>query len=255
MRLCEYCKEKEAKFLLKNNKWCCEKTYQKCIGSKISKTLQGRIHTKEHNENIGKGLKGKIPWNKDKTGIFSEETLEKIIVSSTGRKHTEETKKKINYWKDKKLSKEHVEHVSKGKKGKYTGEDNPFYGRHHKKETIEKQRQYMLNGGGAHAFSFVTNETKPEKELKLIVQTMFPNANKLRILTYFVDIAIIEHKIVIEYDGWFYHQNKEADLNRQRKIEKLGWRFIRYKGERKKDVLPSLEQVKQDIEKLIGGKI
>ena len=39
--------------------------------------------------------KGRVPWNKGKKGIYSEETLRKISQASRGRKLSEEHKKKI----------------------------------------------------------------------------------------------------------------------------------------------------------------
>ena len=40
-------------------------------------------------------MKKRVPWNKGKTGIYSEETLRKIGEASSKRKHSDETKKKI----------------------------------------------------------------------------------------------------------------------------------------------------------------
>ena len=56
--------------------------------------------------------KGNIPWNKGKTGVYSEETLERM---------------------------------SKVKKDKYKGKDNPFYGKHH---TPEIKRKMSIMGKG-----------------------------------------------------------------------------------------------------------
>jgi hypothetical protein len=41
--------------------------------------------------NPPQNAKGKIPWNKGKTGIYSEETLQKIRIKATGRKQSLET--------------------------------------------------------------------------------------------------------------------------------------------------------------------
>jgi very-short-patch-repair endonuclease len=64
------------------------------------------------------------------------------------------------------------------------------------------------------------------------------------------DIIIPEYKIIIEYDGEYWHQDKEKDLERQKKIENLGYIFIRYNGG-KKDKIPSKDQIKKDIIEVI----
>ena len=51
---------------------------------------------KETGRKISKSNKGKIAWNKGKTGIYSEETLKKIGDASKGRKLSKEHKKKIS---------------------------------------------------------------------------------------------------------------------------------------------------------------
>jgi hypothetical protein len=44
----------------------------------------------------GEGLSGYAPWNKGKTGIFSEESLYKMGSSNRGKKFSEETRKKMS---------------------------------------------------------------------------------------------------------------------------------------------------------------
>ena len=51
---------------------------------------------KETGRKISKSNKGKIAWNKGKTGIYSEETLKRIGDASKGRKLSKEHKKKIS---------------------------------------------------------------------------------------------------------------------------------------------------------------
>lgn len=56
MQLCEYGCGNEAKFQFKNGKWCCSNHYKKC-------------------PTIKEKSKGKDPWNKGKTDVYSEKTL------------------------------------------------------------------------------------------------------------------------------------------------------------------------------------
>lgn len=65
---------------------------------------------------------GQIPWNKGRTGVYSEETIKRISETHKGMHHTEESKKKM----------------SETRKGKMTGEKHPFFGKHHSEETKRK---------------------------------------------------------------------------------------------------------------------
>jgi len=74
----------------------------------LSKAKKGRNLTEEHRKNLSKALKGQIPWNKGKTGVYTEAARKKM-----GTKHTEKTKKKISeslkkYYAKEKRNKENV---------------------------------------------------------------------------------------------------------------------------------------------------
>jgi len=56
-------------------------------------------HTDLAKMNISNGLKGNIPWNKGKTGVYSKDSLEKMSKNSMywlGKKHTKETLEKMS---------------------------------------------------------------------------------------------------------------------------------------------------------------
>lgn len=46
---------------------------------------EGATHTDETKRKIGSSMKGKIPWNKGKTGICSEETLQQMSTAHKGK--------------------------------------------------------------------------------------------------------------------------------------------------------------------------
>ena len=64
-------------------------------------TTYGRKHTKETREKIGKALKGRVPWNKGKTGCFPKETLDRWSSIRKGvqgkTKLTKEQVKKLRF--------------------------------------------------------------------------------------------------------------------------------------------------------------
>lgn len=79
-------------------------------GYNLLKTCgDGKTYTEETRDKLSKSHMGQTAWNKGKTNVYSEEALRRM---------------------------------SEAKKGKYTGENNPNYGRHLSEETKEKLRQY-----------------------------------------------------------------------------------------------------------------
>lgn len=83
---------------------------------KIRKSQTGKKMSKESKLKMSKARKGRVPWNKDKTGVFSEDTLKKISEAlkgennpNYGKHHTEDARRKIS-----------IAH-----KGKRTGTENP----------------------------------------------------------------------------------------------------------------------------------
>ncbi len=105
-KLCEYGCGQEAKFQFKNGKWCCSEKTTKCpeIRKKVSKSNKGHIVTEETKKKISKANKnqsierreisskvhkGKTPWNKGKTGIYSKETLKKMRKARKGKTYKE----------------------------------------------------------------------------------------------------------------------------------------------------------------------
>jgi len=171
---------------------------------------------------ISEAGKGKIPYNKGQK--ISEETKIKIGLSCLGEK---------NGMFGKKMSLESKEKIKKS----WT------------KEKREKMRKVMKEGKAVYLLSFIQNPSKPQVKLYEIVKKFYPTSilnYPLIELNYSLDIAIPDLKIWIESDGTYWHQDKEKDLIRQRKIENLGWKCIRYKIDYEKDI-PIEEKIMEDI--------
>ena len=85
-------------------------------------------------------------------GTHSEETKRKISEKNKGKIVSEETRKKL----------------SEAQKGKHVGKNNPFYGKHHTKETREKHSRFMsgnsYNKGNHHSENFKKMKSAQMKE-------------------------------------------------------------------------------------------
>ena len=109
---------------------------------------------------------------------------------------------------------------------------------------IHKQR--MLNGLAAYINSFNKNPSKPQIELyKLVKQIKHKAILEFPVTNYVIDIAILDEKIAIEYDGSYWHQDKEHDKKRQQNLENLGWKFLRFV-----DYVPSSTELQEKISKV-----
>lgn len=102
---------------------------------------KGQRFTEEHKKNLSVAHKGRLVWNKGKTGVYSKETLEKM---------------------------------SKIHKGKQMGIDNPFYKKHHSKETklkmskAKKGKHFLPTNGFKKGHRFGLGRKLSEKtKLKL----------------------------------------------------------------------------------------
>lgn len=66
-----------------------------------------------------------------------------------------------------------------------------------------------------------------------------------------VDICLVADKIVIEYDGWFYHKDSQvADRRRDEYLKSLGYKILRVKSRRK---IPDIQQLRNGIDYLKNG--
>ncbi len=216
------------------------------------KSAQSKRFTAEKNPMYGKTI--------------SEETRIKMSIASSNR--SVETRNKISkaglgnqYAKGSKHSKEVCEAQSKKMKGnqvskgyKHTKEyceikskkmkgNQRALGTKHTEEFCKARVKHMLNGGAAYCNSFIKNPSKPQVELFNLVKLIYPTT----ILNYpslnkSIDIAIPNKMIAIEYDGSYWHKDKEADRLRQKNLENIGWKFLRYC-----DYIPKIDELKMDL--------
>ncbi len=214
--ICDYGCEQEAKFQFKNRKYCCSRRVEQCP---------------QKRKEISQRNKGQIPWNKNKSGVYSKDHIEFLRKRQIGYKFSEESKIKM----------------SDSHEGK-TYED--IYGKEGSKKEKEKRRKFFKENL-SYIHQFIKNPSNEEIKLREIVKDLYVESeHTFPIQSYEVDIVIPSYKIAIEYDGWYHfdtEEHKEYHKKRQKEIENLGWKFIRYNIFQK---FPTKEQINKDIEKI-----
>ncbi len=250
--LCDYGCGKEAKYKFKNGKLCCEINWKRCVAikPKISgknSCRYGKKHTKE-------------TLIKMRNKVISEETRRKIGEKSKGRKQPDKCKKNQSKRMKEWLSKHANSFPVKGYKNnrEWMLNEGADYlnsiSRNPEKMKIdrERRRQKFLNGYSLYLNKCIKNPSKAEVKLRSMVQELYPSCKfQYGVFNYSLDIAIPEYKIAIEYDGWYHFDCQEhIDYHKKRrnKIENEGWKFIKYTIY---DKFPSIEQLKEDIIKIM----
>lgn len=273
--LCSYGCGREGKYYSDRSKnWRCSLFSCQCpeIRKKNSNSNKGHIGwsiglTKETNISLKKmseNLKGRKVWNKGYKNCYSEETLNKIRKHSREQTNRRGLFEKGNIPWNKNLSKRDnlvLEEMGKKISVKNTGRVQSIEERNKRRKPIhtlenkERLRQKCLNGHASYMNKFIKNPSNDEIKLRNIVKELYPNCEfQFKVFNYSLDIAIMEYKIAIEYDGWYHFDCKEHidyHKNRQNKIESVGWKFIKYNIFQP---FPLKEQIKSDIYKIIESE-
>lgn len=158
------------------------------------------MKNREIREKVSKKMKGKLVG--DKNPAKKLKVRRKISRTLKGHIVSPKVKKKI----------------AKSLIGKYIGELNPFYGRHHTKEVKEKSRiraiRQLVSGKLRNRITSI--ELKIEKELgkrNIYYKKQFPLINRT-----IADFYLPRYRVVIYCDGSFWHKSKWAE--KQGVIEK-----------------------------------
>jgi len=219
------------------------------VKKKLCKNAKEREKDPDYKKHKIETIKNK--WIDDKS-IYNSNEYRNKLSKSIKRSHNKKeylikrSKQSIEMWKDYEYRNNHINMM----KGKWADMDSSY----NSEERSNKIRRYMFNGGAQIAIKGIKNPSRQECIIREIVKELFPGCEyQYSILNYSIDVAIPKYKIAIEYDG-YYHFNSEESINyhneRQKEIEKLGWRFLRYNYFQ---VLPGIKKIKKDIEGIING--
>lgn len=269
----------------RSKKWC----------DNISKGKKGMKHTERSKKNISAGLvrayaegrmkswnkghtvethpgvakisesnKGNIPWNKGKTGVYSEETLRimsevrvqfyidhpeaKLFGKDNPASRPEVRAKISKAHAGKTLSEEHKKAIGDAQRGiplpeemclRRCGPGNPFYGRRHTKESkgqmsdsIRETFRMFPEKHSNRKMGIRGFVSEPQKLLFILVRQVFPDAEleypiRTAARVRFADVGVPSMKLDFEYDGSHWHQDIGADESRDQELIEVGWKTIR----------------------------
>ena len=92
--------------------------------------------------------------------------------------------------------------------------------------------------------------SKPQQKMYKLIKNVYSTAEieypvKTKIGTKYIDVAIPELKIAIEYDGEYWHKgNEKQDKIRQKAIEQQGWEVLRFDKNNYKNCLEKINTYK-----------
>lgn len=115
-------------------------------------------------------------------------------------------------------------------KEKFKNEDHWMKGKTYKEiygdkaeERREQQRYYGLQG-----YLLTPRISAPQLKLYEEVLKEYPTAVlEYPVSGFCLDIAVPELKLAFEYDGSYWHQDKEKDKKRDEVLKQLGWKVTR----------------------------
>jgi len=251
MNICEYGCGQEATHQFKNGKWCCCKSSSSCNHQKKKISIgnkKGRPKIIEDSKNLCFYGCGNIAKYQLKNGNWCcSETQSSCIIQR--QKVGELHKGKPSGMLGKKQNSQSMKNGGLKRRGKPAIEKGRQI---HSEEFKERQRQRLLNGHALKMIKAIKKISNEEIKLREMVQKLYPEVeHQHKVFNYSLDVALPDKKIAIEYDGYYHfdtEEHKEYHKFRQEKIEKEGWKFLRYSIF---DIFPTLEKLKEDIDKII----
>lgn len=182
--------------------------------------------------NIKKGVSNAWVVGKYKDVDFSKSEIHKLKISEQhkGMRYSKEINdKKARYGKDNgNYGKRHIG-LNKGHKYNLGSKWNESA----KLRLRQKLRDNPNLNPNRRMAKLRFGQSKPQYKLYLLIKKQYSDAELeypiiTQYSTRFADIAIPSLKLDIEYDGEYWHKNKELDDIRTKHINDVGWTVIRF---------------------------
>lgn len=90
--------------------------------------------------------------------------------------------------------------------------------------------------------------SKPQKEVYKTIKSKYPDAKlnhkiRTKVSWRFGDVVLIDKKIIVEYDGKYWHQDKEKDLQRDKELNEVGYSVIHVNEDDWETVLDKIDRL------------
>lgn len=114
-------------------------------------------------------------------------------------------------------------------------------------EFIEHVNKKMIENGGT-----VKTSSQQLEVFNMLQSKDYNVVLNYPVKSFSLDVALFinDIKIDIEYDGWYWHQDKQKDRARDEVLKTLGWKIFRIKGEHK---VPNIVDLENGIKYLLDG--
>gem|GEM_PF-4805918 len=192
--------------------------------------------SKEIKEKLSLSHKGQIPWNKGKTGVYSEDSLKRLSLSHRGPKPWKRGKiprGKLEILWQKGFGIKKGDHFSEERRRRMSevrrGMPSPMTGKKHSKETKERIRQARMKQ------RIPTFRTKPELKMLDIIQKYNLSYKYTGDGAFWIEninpdfVNNNGEKIIIEVWGKYWHNredNRKRDEEKLITLQKYGWKRI-----------------------------
>ena len=228
---------------------------------KMSEASKGKKKSEAHKKKMSEARKGKIPWNKDKTGIYSEAVLKKMGESSKRENLSDATLKKMSESsKRENLSDATLKKMSEAMKNR----PSHMKGKKHSEESIEKMSKAMRGRKASEATRakmrkarskqiLPFHDTVPEKMMQIALSLEnieFKKHKSFKIGNSYHQVDIfIEPNICIEIDGIYWHSRPSAvkrDMEIDEELKSQGFQIMRFPVHKSRDfdVNTPIEKIK-----------
>jgi very-short-patch-repair endonuclease len=158
---------------------------------------------KEKSRKLSKANKGQIPWNKEKSGVYSNETLKKMSDARMGFQISEEVKKKISKAVTKALS----DPIIKKKMSDF--QNRPEVLENNRKQLRDRRHDQARPNKSELQVAEILTENKIK--FKMLQNVEYHN-NEREIRKKEIDF-LIKPKKIIEYNGYYHFDNRKFKPN------------------------------------------
>lgn len=207
----------------------------------------------EWKENIRKGVSSSWKEGAYSNADFSKSDAQKRKISESRKGKTYEEiygEEKGKAMREIQLKQLNTNNPNLGKKHPNLNKGKKYaLGTHWPEEAKERLKQKFRDFPETHPNRRMATlrfgQSKPQYELFLLIKEEFPEAEleypiKTNHSMRFADIALPSKKIDIEFDGAYWHLNKQLDDIRTKHLNEIGWRVIRFTKDNVKLCIPTL---------------